>query len=167
MIIRAIDPGPIESAYVDFDGDKIHEFGKFKNENHTDELHHDIDRVYIEMISSYGMPVGAEVFETVLWIGRFIQQYTDFNIPILKVYRKDIKLHLCGSNRAKDANIIAAIVDRFDPMREFGQYGKGTKKNPGMFYGFARDHWAAFAVAVYAMDCIVLKPNALTLEANR
>lgn len=31
-------------------------------------------------------------------------------------------------------------------------HGKGTKANPGWFYGFRADVWQAHALAVYAAD---------------
>lgn len=152
MIIRCIDPGPVESAYVDYDGGII-AFGMFKNIDHTNELSHDhIDHVFIEMIACYGMPAGKDLFETALWIGRFWQQYVDVNIVPHKVYRRDVKLHLCGNMQAKDKNVITAIVDRFDPNREFGQYGKGTKRHPGPLYGMAKDCWQALALALTVYD---------------
>lgn len=152
MIIRAIDPGPVQSAYIDWDGNQIHKFGIDDNRKifFVDCL--GVDKLAIEMVASYGMAVGKDVFETVFWIGRFWERYIGYGLKCTKIYRKDVKMHLCGDTRAKDSNIITAIVDRFDPNREHGKYGKGTKKNPGMFYGFSKDIWAAFAVALTFYD---------------
>jgi hypothetical protein len=94
------------------------------------------------MIASYGMPVGASVFETCVWIGRFIQRRKcpDFEY----IYRKEEKMNLCYSMKAKDSNIRQALIDRFGEV--------GTKKNQGFFYGFKKDIWAAFAVGVTYLD---------------
>jgi hypothetical protein len=61
------------------------------------------------------------------------------------VYRKDVKLYLCGSLRATDANIRAALLDRFGPGREIAV---GTKRAPGPLYGIKGDEWSALAVAL-------------------
>ena len=103
------------------------------------------------MVASYGMPVGREVFETCVWIGRFaeILARTTGREPRL-VCRRDVKLHHCHSPRANDATIRQALVDRF----AYGQpnHGKGTKKQPGWFYGFHADIWQAYALAVATAD---------------
>lgn len=154
-IFIGIDPGPIKSAYVIWDGEKL--YGSDILDNY-DLMYHIRENVGpnitfnsmgIEMVSSYGMPVGKDVFETVFWIGRFCHEWGE---DARRVYRKDIKMHLCNSSKAKDSNVITALVDRFDPNRFFGKYSKGTKKEPGLFYGFSRDIWQAFAVAVYCVD---------------
>jgi hypothetical protein len=63
---------------------------------------------------------------------------------VTRVFRKDIKLHLCNSPRAKDANVRQALIDRIGPQ--------GTKKNQGPTYGIKSHQWAALAVAVYGWD---------------
>lgn len=100
------------------------------------------------MIASYGMAVGAEVFETCVWIGRFMQAHPDLNMHRIK--RGDVKMHLCHSMRAKDANIRQALIDRLG--------APGTKKNPGKTYGVSGDVWAALAVAVTYHDQQTQKP---------
>ena len=70
--------------------------------------------------------------------------------PCDLIYRKDVKLHLCHTTKAKDSNITQALIDRFasgEPNR-----GKGTKAAPGWFYGFKADIWQAYALAVLAAD---------------
>ena len=64
--------------------------------------------------------------------------------------RLKVKQHICHDSRAKDSNIIQALVDRF----AYGQRnrGKGIKKEPGFFYGFKADIWQAFALAVTFFD---------------
>lgn len=159
-MILAIDPGNVESGYALLDINlKPIEKGKVKNEilledikmdrfwyhSTKDEEHH----IAIEMIASYGMPVGVEVFETCVWIGRFIQAIGNGIEPRF-IYRKDEKMNLCQSMKANDATIKQALVDRFAPGEK--NYGKGTKKEPGWFYGFSKDMWAAYAVGVTYYD---------------
>lgn len=154
-MILSIDPGNIESAYcvIDKTSYKPIEFGKIKNEELREkllnELHlYPIESFAIEMIASYGMPVGKEVFETCVWIGRFIES---FKCPFTYyVYRKDEKMNLCGSMKAKDSNIRQALIDRFATF-DF-KNGKGTKKQQDFFYGFSKDVWAAYAVGITWLD---------------
>ena len=103
-----------------------------------------IDKLVIEMIASYGMPVGKEVFETCVWIGRFVELAIVQNIDIVYIYRKDEKMNICHSMKAKDSNIRQALIDRFGPV--------GTKRNPGWFYGFKADIWSAYAVGITYLD---------------
>lgn len=155
MIILAIDPGPAESAYVLIDSAdcRPRRHGKAIN----DELVRVIsttayDQLAVEMIASYGMAVGAEVFQTCVWIGRFVQRHEDLDptTPWVLVKRKDIATHHCHSARANDANVAQALIDRFAPGVR--NRGKGTKTEPGWFHGFRSDIWAAYALAVYVAD---------------
>ena len=149
MIILAVDPGPKKSAWVYYDSADSRIMGAKIDSN--DEVkamltrfRTDIEpRCAIEMVASYGMPVGAEVFETCVWIGRFLEAWGMNHPPVILVYRADVKMYLCGSMRAKDSNIRQALIDRF---------GKpGTKKQPGRTYGMSGDMWSALAVAVTAL----------------
>jgi len=159
MSILAIDPGSIESGYAILDNNlKPIEFGKIKNEQLLDDISTDrlqqrhnysIDHIAIEMIACYGMPVGKEVFGTCVWIGRFIQAIPD-GTKATYIYRQDEKLNLCKSMKANDANVKQALVDRF--ASGVSNHGKGTKKEPGWFYGVSKDVWSAIAVGVTYHD---------------
>lgn len=155
-MILAIDPGPAESAYAVLDETNLKplDFGKTKNEEVLIKIFaiggHG-NKLAIEMVASYGMAVGKEVFETVFWIGRFYQKALKEGYPITLIYRKEETMNLCHSMKAKDSNIIQALKDRFG--------NKGTKSNPGWFYGFSKDIWQAYAVGVtyadlYLKDCV-------------
>ena len=155
MKILAVDPGNIESAFVLMDQVTCHasEFGKIPNEEMRDQLLRyriNTKQLAIEMIASYGMPVGKEVFDTCVWIGRFLEAWESLGGAAALVYRKDEKMMICGSPRANDATIRQALVDRFAPGA--ANYGKGTKKEPGWFYGFKADIWQAYAVGVTYLD---------------
>lgn len=142
MRILAIDPGTKESGYVKYEHGKITESGVLTNEIIKDFVSVcEYDLLAIEMIASYGMPVGQETFETVLWIGRFIER-TKSKYKL--VYRKDVKIYLCGSMKAKDTNIRQALIDKLGPQ--------GTKKDPGPLYGVKSHAWSALAIAVTAMN---------------
>lgn len=154
MRTLAIDPGNVESAYVVIGADyRPIKFGKIRNDLLLggELVGIAVQSTVIEMVASYGMAVGADVFETCVWIGRFYQGLTTGGYgPVQLVKRLPVKTHHCHSAKATDANIRQALVDRF----ALGQpnHGKGTKKDPGWFYGFHSDVWAAYALAVYHLD---------------
>lgn len=157
-MILGIDPGNVESAFAVVDPETrfpVH-FGKVHNHDLLAVLAEDcaFERAAIEMVASYGMAVGREVFETCVWIGRFQQQITLHapDLPLDLVYRRDVKLHHCYSAKANDSTITQALIDRF----AFGvrNRGKGTKAQPGWFYGFRADVWQAYALAVLVADTV-------------
>jgi len=139
--IIGIDPGNIESAICVYDGERIFYCAKVPNgdlfriiKEHHDEFtlyRKTPARVYMETIQSYGMSVGQEIFDTCFFIGRMQQRMEDNSILYNMVKRKEIAQHHCLSVKANDSNITTALVDRFDPSRTFGKYGKGTVKNTG------------------------------------
>jgi hypothetical protein len=147
----AIDPGNMESAYciIEYDTLKPIAFGKVENKaiDHILMQYSDnnkCEHMAIEMIASYGMAVGKEVFDTCVWIGRYIEQARHCFVGYDYVYRKDVKIALCGSMKAKDTNIRQALIDRFGEV--------GTKNNQGYFYGFKADIWSAYAVGITYLD---------------
>ena len=148
MRVLAIDPGNVKSAYVVMEGGDLYEFGIVENSF----LKADIsafcaDFLAIEMIASYGMAVGETVFETCLWIGRFIEAWEE-DSTVTKIYRKEVKMHLCNSMRAKDGNIRQAIIDRY-PATGGGKIPQiGVKSKQGPLYGVSKDVWAALGVAI-------------------
>ena len=89
------------------------------------------------------MAVGDDSLQTLIWTGRF-QQWARNPEAVILVKRSAVKLHLCGSARAKDPNVRQALIDRLG--------APGTKKNPGPTYGVSSHGWAALAVAVTALE---------------
>jgi hypothetical protein len=153
-VILAIDPGPSQSAYVLSDGARVIEHDKLDNDDVIDAMGRpplcDAWHLAIEMVASYGMPVGADVFTTCVWIGKFAycwQSLTGHDAQL--VYRKDVLLHLCNKRNAKDANVRQALIDRFGPGKD---KAIGLKKSPGPLYGVSGDVWSALAVAVTTAD---------------
>lgn len=153
--VLAIDPGPAESAYAWIQvGDCFPiKAAKLPNEEllrYVGSPYLPADHVAIEMVASYGMSVGREVFETCVWTGRFQQAALD-PAGVELVYRLDVKKHHCHTGRdVTDANITQALIDRFAPGQP--NRGKGTKTVPGWFYGFRADIWQAYALAVVIAD---------------
>ncbi len=141
--ILAIDPGTTRSAWLRFDGTRPGGFGITTNDVLVKALRSGglPDVVVIEKVESYGMAVGAEVFDTVWWAGRFAEAAS--RVPVVMLPRRAVKLALCGDSRAKDANIRQALIDRFG-----GSAAVGRKAAPGPLYGIARDVWSALAIAV-------------------
>jgi hypothetical protein len=140
--IFAVDPGPIQSAYLVWNGSSILACGIKKNCDMIMPSSNMI--VAIEHIQCFGLAVGATVFETAYWIGDFRCSCRQKGTLFLPVYRSEVKMHFCNSMRAKDANIRQALIDRLG--------APGTKKNPGATYGVKGDIWSALAIAVMTAD---------------
>lgn len=158
MRILAIDPGNLYSAYclIDTDTMKPLQFDKTENAivRAALEQKERYDKAVIEMIGHYGtgMPAGKSVFDTCVWIGRFMEAADRQGRTIDLLMRREEKLDLCGSMKAKDSNIVQALIDRFAP--NVPNRGKGRKNQPGWFYGFHADIWQAYAVGITYIDKI-------------
>lgn len=151
--ILAIDPGNVLSGWCILDDETLKPLNFDKSYNpdviyliEREDTALPIDEIVIERVASYGMVVGAEVFHTCEWIGRFVQKAADMGIKYSYIYRNAEKLHICHDTKAKDANIRRALIDRF--AEHDLKNGKGTKDNPDFFYGFRADVWTAYAVGL-------------------
>lgn len=147
MKVFAIDPGTTKSGWVLFEDGAVLDAGVFDNADLREVIGsgcYGADTLAIEMIASYGMAVGASVFRTCWWIGRFADRWLERtgNLP-MEVFRQDVKLHVCKSTKARDTNVRVALVDLIGP--------KGTKANPGPTYRVSSHAWQALGVAVTAI----------------
>jgi len=152
MTILAIDPGPEQSAWVLWNGRFILSKAIEDNESLISKIHNLMVPVapnilaLEEVRNTYGMPAGISICRTIFWTGRFYEAWQTAvpNSQIILVPRIDVKMHLCKTARARDANVRQVLIDRF---------GKpGRKNNPGILYGVKKDMWQALALAVYIYD---------------
>ena len=168
MSVIAIDPGPSRSGWVLLDADgNVRHACVMNNEEAVARLaavqtgsHL---RLAVEWISSFGMPVGSEVFDTVRWVGRF-QQAWHKPEAVMLIPRAEVKLTLCHSSRAKDPNVRQALIDLYQPTGGGACPQVGTAKKPGPLYKVHTHAWAALAVAVVASARIARAEN-LTVPA--
>lgn len=151
-MILAIDPGPTQSGWCILDGDSVEKSGVSKNEEVLEIVQKSsASALAIERVASYGMSVGREVFETCEWVGDFRNEWRRRSRgEALLIYRKDVKMHLCGTPRAKDPNIRQALIDKLGPP--------GKKADPGPTYGVSSHAWAALGVAVTASETLSMEP---------
>ena len=143
------------------------DFGILENSDMLDRIRASdtAEVMAVEMIASYGMAVGREVFETCVWIGRFLQSWRDPD-AVLLVYRKDVKIHLCGTTKAKDANIRQALLDSYPATGGGATPQVGTKSYPGPLYGVSSHVWPALAVAVTIASKLA-QDTAIKQESNK
>lgn len=143
--LYAVDPGTTHSALV-ITGNFAPHGLILPNADLLRELCDNRDitpcHLVIEQIESFGMAVGKEVFETVFWAGRFAQAWDahDSRFTWSMLPRKAVKLALCGTVKAKDANIRQALIDRYG--------GPSCIKKGGPLAGIKSHLWAALALAV-------------------
>ena len=145
MRLLAIDPGPEKSGYVVWEAGRVVLCGHEGNDILRSHINNNrCNAVAIEMIASYGMAVGAAVFSTCVEVGRFLERAKANEIDCRLVFRKDVRLFVCRSMRAKDGNIRQSLIDHIGPV--------GTKANQGPLYGVKGHAWAALAIAVTAAN---------------
>ena len=153
MIVIGVDPGPTQSAFVVWDGKRIRDRGILSNDLVAGVLRNygyqrdpvKADVVVFEQVESFGMAVGKEVFETVFETGRLFQIVSHI---AERMPRKVVKRHLCYTTRANNANIRAAILDRFGGK----DAAVGLKKAQGPLYGVRSHEWSALAIALTWFD---------------
>jgi hypothetical protein len=140
--IIAIDPGTTQSAWLLLAGGVPIQFAIAPNDEVLAMLRRleagDADVVVVEQFESYGMAVGREVFETVRWAGRFEEAAAPVTVALLP--RRAVKLAICSSPKANDANIRAALLDRYG--------GKAAGRVGGPLAGIVKDLWSALALAI-------------------
>lgn len=151
-MILAIDPGYRQSALVAYHDRKIHDHFILPNEDVLVYLSDRNRSVWATLVieqmqmftSNYG--VGAEVFDSVFWSGRFVQMWTPRKWD--RILRSKVRGHL-GASKGGDGSVRAALIARFGPYKE---EAIGTKKQPGPLYGIKADEWSALAIAVTYSD---------------
>lgn len=148
LTVTAIDPGPELSAYCTLVDGTPFDFAKLPNAELLERLPRLPGELVVEMIASYGMGVGAEVFETCVWIGRLTERALPRRLD--RRTRLVVKTHLCHSARATDSNVRHALLDRFGGM----QAAQGTRKAPGPLFGLSGDCWAALALGMLYYDTL-------------
>lgn len=149
MNVIGIDPGPKESAVVEWDGKLILLAENIPNEQLLGRMEEWVggwQHLWIEGMQSYGVVMGGATVQTLMWIGRFIQnwKHVSGNREVFLCYRPKIKAHICGNAAAKDSHVAEALQDRLGP--------KGTKAAPGPTFGISKHLWSALAVATYGYD---------------
>ena len=154
--LLAIDPGPQHSGVVEINPQTMDIYCAEAEDNEDLlrrlRLETDIE-VAIEVMQSMGMAVAQSTFDTQLWAGRFIEAVESRGISARRMFRRDIKLHLCGQARAKDPNVTAAAKGRFPPTGGGKDPYKGTAKQPGPLYGISGgDVWSALAIAITYLE---------------
>jgi hypothetical protein len=149
MTILAIDPGTDKSGWVILEGGRVSSSDVSPNAGVLELVSLWKEGIAIEMIAGMGMAVGQTTFDTCVWIGRFQQAYFRPN-AVCFIYRRDVKLHICGNAQAKDANIRQALIDMFPRTGGGATPQIGTKKKPGPLYGVSSHMWSALAVAITA-----------------
>ena len=145
--VFAIDPGPIQSAFVRWDGERIIEHAIWRNGDLLSRLKggfNDGDTLLVEMVENYGKPAGKDLFETAVFVGAFMNA-GEMMAGRFRVLRRTVKYWHCRTMKAGDTQIRAAMVEK---------YGEpGTKAKPGRTYGVKADEWQALALATYWTEC--------------
>lgn len=169
MRILSLDPGTTQTAWLLFEDGRPTIWDIEPNDNILSMIAELDSPVVYEMITSQGMAVGAETFETVWWIGRFHQHAEMCNLACHRVYRRECKSHLCGNQKAKDANIRQALIDLYGGSSAISKgkkcpecKGRGSTRHEaicsacegrrlaeplGVLAGISSHCWAALAVA--------------------
>ena len=142
MIVLAIDPGPVQSGVVRFDGVRALFSGVLPNDDLLKIIRDDnSDVLAVEQFVATGQPLAFESIQTIHWGGRFHEAWPNPDDVIL-VPRLQVKKALHVSGRAGDKEVNEALRRIVGP--------KGTKAAPGPTYGVVSHATAALGVAYAA-----------------
>jgi hypothetical protein len=140
--ILAIDPGPRFSAYVELAGVRILARGKVGNLEllklvREREPH---GPLVVEMVAPYGRVVGRHVFNTCVWVGRYLEAWRGVGRLLT---RQEVKKALGMRMQSTDADVRAMRIERWG-----GKVSRRPRDVPEPLRGVTGDQWAALAVAV-------------------
>lgn len=152
MIVAAIDPGYLQSAFIVFDGLHVVAHRTEANDQILERLEETkvIPGVVlvleeVQMFASHG--VGKEVFDSVFWTGRFVQAWVPKRWD--RMIRSKVRAHLCHTMKSGDPQVRAALIDRFGPFKE---KAIGNKSAQGPLFGLVGHEWQALGLAVTYLD---------------
>ena len=151
--VLSIDPANVQTAYVLFCSDswKIYDKGIIPNKDFLKLLEQgDYDEVALEIIVNMGIS-GKSLYDTAEMVGMITYIVRKKGKPLHRISRNEVKKHFKVKRSSKhnkqpsaDSQIRTSLIERFGKV--------GTKGNPGYFYGFKADKWAAMSVGVYHID---------------
>jgi hypothetical protein len=161
--VVGIDPGPKTSGFVWFDGVNVIESSPAAPNDHLCALlgtaaFKPPAAVVIERVQFYGKLMGADVFDTLWWGGRFYEAALQRGGYLVhRVYWNEVKRQFVERARTDDAGKRKKITEadvRLGVLKRFGgeQAAKGTKAAPGPCRGVTSHAWSALALAVYWWD---------------
>ena len=145
-MILCIDPGAKQSGCVLLSSTGEVESAGMRTNPEIIELLREAKRLtehdvlVIEMMENFGKTLGTDALRTVWWSGRFSEAWLDRAGVLHEMPRREVKLALCGSMRAKDPNVRAALIDL---------YGGEVETKKGGKLGKVKSHaWQALALGV-------------------
>lgn len=150
-VVVAIDPGCLESARVVYNGVAVCEHAITSNEDLRLWLNdHKAPGLVlvleeVQMFASHG--VGKTVFDSVFWSGRFVERWFPYKWD--RMFRTQVRAHLCHTMKSGDAQVRQALIARFGPYEE---QAIGKKAAPGPLYGLKSHEWQALGLAVAWYD---------------
>ncbi len=152
MRLTAIDPGSKQSGWVSLVCGQLLEFGIEENESLLAwflRQPHPAEMLAIGYMRACGMPTHDKEFDTQFVVGRLVQAWSG---PWTPIYNRDVKMTLCGTMRAKDKNIRAAVIDRYPATGGGKEPQIGTRAKPGPLYGVATHVWSALAIGLTYLE---------------
>ena len=143
----AIDPGPERSGFCRIaDGRLVRADAEMDNGDIVTHVEaYPCYPAVVESVECYGMAVGESTFRTCETIGRIRQVAGD---RFVRMARREVKLHLCNSSRATDANIWRVLVDRWGGRDAAIGWNNKKRREPGPLYFIHKHARSALALAV-------------------
>lgn len=157
MNILAIDPGNEESAFVIWDTERKRciNKGKIKNIDMLDIISNsNYKEACIEMISSYGMPIGQTTIDSCVWIGIFKNEIENTGKKAYLIFRQSVKMHHCHSlNGINDSSVNMVLKQKYGEDNTIKKpnlvfWNEEVEENMGTKY-MNGDIWSALSIATY------------------
>jgi hypothetical protein len=148
--ILAIDPGPVRSGWVLFDGVRVLQSGDYDNPTILMAVYSracgTADMLALEEPEGMGQ-IASTALLRAAWQGGILEAKWP-GLRAMRITRRRVLAHLLRGpkppGKSNDSRVRAALIDLVGPQ--------GTKAHPGPTYGVSGDAWAALAVAVTALD---------------